>query len=307
MAGKKSKAIAGSSYADRFILDASNSTAKKVLGHSGDDSFSTRGKVAFNLSLYGGDGNDKFDSGSAVSDFQGNKGAFQKNAVRMYGDAGNDRIIDSLGGSHVLSGGEGDDVIAYHINGGRFYGFNKPKLLVDGGPGNDRISYFNFPLAKGIVRGGDGDDLIGIGGKSGGGGIRYFGDNGDDVFNLRMMTDEKDMIIDGGHGFDEIYISHELQNRLVRIKEASGFTLMTFAYWQKNGITHESTITLKDIEHIGAARDFVPYKWGEYVNSTGGEIYSLYGTNQPYSQGAGSGMGVVSEYWNDNNGFSRFG
>jgi len=298
MAGKKSQTIAGSIYADNFSLDGSNNSIKQVLGLAGDDSFSTRGKVAFKLILYGGEGNDNFDSGSEVLDYNTKKGASQKNALRMYGEGGADRIIDSRGGSHVLSGGEGDDVIAYHTNSGSSYGYTKSSLLVDGGPGNDRISYINFPLAKGVVRGGDGDDLIGIGGKSGGGGISYFGDSGDDVFNLRMMTNEKDTIINGGIGYDELYISYELLNRLVRIEESSGSTIMTFTYWQKNGVTYESTITLIDIEHIGTARDFIPYKWGKYINSTGGEIWSLYGANQPFSKDdPSSGMGAVTAHW----------
>lgn len=302
---KSSKTAFGSDYTDYFKFDrGSNKNINEAFGLNGDDSFYVGGRNPFNLSLFGGNGNDSFQSDSNVSDFNTTKGAFQRSAVRIYGEGGNDNIIDSFGGSYILSGGDGDDTIKYHTNTGIYYGFTKPKLIIDGGQGNDRISYFNFPNAKGVIRGGEGDDLIGIAGKSGGGGINYFGDGGDDVFYLKMMTNERDTIINGGAGYDELYISNDLYKRLIRFEESSGTTRMIFNYWQKDGIAYESSITLIDIEHIGTARDFIPYKWGSYVNESGGEIQSLYGSNQPYSPGPNSGMGVVSQYWDNNSGFN---
>lgn len=283
MASKESSTIIGSIYADNISLDSTDNRTKKALGLAGDDSFITRGKVAFKLKLYGGEGNDTFDSGSEVSDFNSSRGASQKNAVSMYGEGGNDRVIDSLGGSHVLSGGEGDDIIGFHTNNGRYYGYAKPDLVIDGGPGNDKISYFNFPLTKGVIRGGDGDDLIGIGGKSGGGGINYFGDSGDDVFSLRMLPEEKITNIDGGDGYDELFITYELSQALVRTEDFEGVKKMVFAFWQKNGVTQETSVSLYGIESVAIATDFIPYKWGNDGTSS---------------------TGALSDYWQTNGGFN---
>jgi len=281
---RQPKVITGSEYGDRLDFDGySNSTVRAAYGLGGDDFFTTRGRVALGLALYGGEGNDEFDSGSEAGDFYGKRGAEQKNAVRLYGEAGDDRIIDMMGGSYILSGGEGDDNIAYHTNTGRSYGFKKPDLLIDGGPGNDKISYFNFPQAKGIIRGGDGDDLIGIGGKSGGGGIRYFGDAGDDVFSLVMLPLEKTTYIDGGDGIDEIYLTDELASRLVRTEDHGYTKNLVFAYWQINGVTTETTVSLSGIESIGTATEFIPYKWGSYNNGAGSPLYEYWATNGGFS------------------------
>jgi len=281
---KAAKRLQGSNYSDSLTFDAgTNNLVRNAYGLGGDDSFSTRGAVSFKLSLYGGEGNDNFDSGSEVSDFNGKKGAFQKNALRLYGESGDDTLSDSLGGTHILSGGDGDDRVKYHTNTGRYYGYTKPDLLIDGGNGNDKISYFNFPLAKGIVRGGDGDDLIGIGGKSGGGGIKYYGEGGDDVFSLRMLPEEHSTYIDGGDGFDELYLTYDLSARLVRTDDYGGKKDLVFAFWQKNGVTVETVVSLSGIEYVGSAGDFVPYKWGNDVNGS---------------------TSVLSDYWATNGGFS---
>jgi hypothetical protein len=281
---RQTKTLTGSEYSDQLNFESSlNNYVRIAYGLGGDDHFTTRGRVSFGLALYGGEGNDEFDSGSGVEDFYSSKGALQKNAVRLYGESGNDRIIDMMGGSYFLSGGDGDDNIAYHTNNGRSYGFKKPDLLIDGGLGNDKISYFNFPQAKGIIRGGDGDDLIGIGGKSGGGGIRYFGDAGDDVFSLMMLPLEKTTYIDGGDGTDEIYLTDELASRLVRTEDYGYTRNLVFAYWQINGVTTETTVSLSGIESIGTATEFIPYKWGSYNNGAGSPLYEYWATNGGFS------------------------
>ena len=89
------KTVFGSDYADYFKFDrGSNKNINKAVGLNGNDSFYVGGRNQFNIRLFGGEGSDSFQSDSNVSDFNTVKGAFQRSAVRIYGEGGNDSIID---------------------------------------------------------------------------------------------------------------------------------------------------------------------------------------------------------------------
>lgn len=106
-----------------------------IIGGGGDDI------------VLGGEGDDRLSAGSGNNILNGGAGNDDIYAVGDRNEWGND----------VVFGGDGDDTL-------RGYGD-----ILDGGSGNDRIydelpySYPNFPIVRDTtIRGGDGDDEIGV-------------------------------------------------------------------------------------------------------------------------------------------------
>lgn len=132
--------IDGSAFDD--LLDGTDRD-DVISGYAGEDTISGK---AGNDVIYGGEGNDRIDGGNG-------------NDV-LDGGSGNDFIYDWDGGSDTLRGGAGDDTInIVHVNSGS----KIESVVVDGGAGNDQVSFRGLALGTAIIDLGDGDDRFSLG------------------------------------------------------------------------------------------------------------------------------------------------
>jgi Ca2+-binding RTX toxin-like protein len=129
-------------------------------------------------SLYGGAGADSLDGGAGANQLYGGEGADflygGKGADSLYGGGGNDFFFVGPG-ANLVDGGAGDDeIFAWK------YAANETLL---GGAGNDQI----WTLGGVVVDGGDGDDVVHLGGAQ-----------------ADVISDQTD--IRGGQGYDTLII-----------------------------------------------------------------------------------------------------
>jgi Ca2+-binding RTX toxin-like protein len=112
-----------------------------LLGDAGDDE------------LYGGTGNDMLDGGSGNDVMDGGSGD-----NTLHGGSGDDRLASGFG-NDVLLGGDGDDKITIYSS--PFYYLPTYKLSVDGGAGNDTITWSVLDGSRVALTatGGAGNDL----------------------------------------------------------------------------------------------------------------------------------------------------
>ncbi|CAN5316175.1 calcium-binding protein [soil metagenome] len=128
--GSNGKDLLSGSAGDDFLLGFNNDD--RITGSNGDDN------------LDGGFGNDRL-AGDRGND-------------SLKGGGGDDYLKGGLGNDDI-SGGTGNDTILGHLGNNDLSGFFGNDLLygsinddtIDGGPGIDRVSYANLPVAGGIV------------------------------------------------------------------------------------------------------------------------------------------------------------
>jgi Ca2+-binding RTX toxin-like protein len=131
--------LTGTAYTDRLTGDA---VANVLVGAGGSDY------------LYGNGGDDTLDGGLGNDEMDGGAG----NDL-VLGGGGNDYILDSLGGSDNLYGGDNDDYLKVTRN-SQTVAFGT--ILLDGGAGNDSL-YYNGTLGRQDtvnMVGGAGNDLL---------------------------------------------------------------------------------------------------------------------------------------------------
>jgi Ca2+-binding RTX toxin-like protein len=131
--------LTGTAYTDRLTGDA---VANVLVGAGGSDY------------LYGNGGDDTLDGGLGNDEMDGGAG----NDL-VLGGGGNDYILDSLGGSDNLYGGDNDDYLKVTRN-SQTVAFGT--ILLDGGAGNDSL-YYNGTLGRQDtvnMVGGGGNDLL---------------------------------------------------------------------------------------------------------------------------------------------------
>ncbi len=132
--------IDGSAFDD--ILDGTDRD-DVINGYAGDDTISGK---AGNDVIYGGEGNDRIDGGSG-------------NDV-LDGGSGTDFIYDWDGGSDTLRGGAGDDTISIvHFGSGS----KIEAAVVEGGAGNDQVTFRGSAFGTATIDLGDGDDRFSLG------------------------------------------------------------------------------------------------------------------------------------------------
>lgn len=165
-----------------FNYDGSAAAGRTLTGGAGRDYF--WGNAGDDLLIGGGDydelygaaGNDRIEGGDSVDTLDGQAGN-----DFVLGDAGNDNLIDTIGGNDQLFGGLDDDAVIVIRTRGAV-----SNVLLDGGDGNDDLDFSAIDRAdSATLVGGVGDDAIRI---VGGGSIE----------------------IDAGEGWDRITISHSL-------------------------------------------------------------------------------------------------
>ncbi len=168
---------------------------------------------------------------------------------RLFGMAGNDKILSAATGNNVLYGGTGNDTLLGSYTDVRMYGgagddsllgsFAANTLL--GGAGNDEVSGGN----KNDTLSGDGGDDLLIGG---GGDDHVFGGTGDDAFignegNDRMtggggadifafegiLPSGDDLITDFDAGLDRLYFSGGFAEEHIQVTTSGDDLLVTWA------------------------------------------------------------------------------
>ncbi len=190
---------------------AGSSAGETLAGWYGNDSIAgaaghdTLRGIAGNDTLRGGDGNDSLDGGAGNDSMAGDLGA-----DTLFGGDGADRLVggggnDSLAGGadlavDTLDGSAGNDVLQDS--------FGHDLLL--GGLGNDTLdSGYLTPdpsFAAGRMRGGDGDDLLRVHGRS-----DAYGDAGNDRLEWSWERSGLDSpsgspVLDGGVGSDTLHL-----------------------------------------------------------------------------------------------------
>ncbi|MEE6263043.1 M91 family zinc metallopeptidase [Plantactinospora sonchi] len=153
----------------------------------GSDEINVPSGTRVDLTLIGGEGNDRIHAGDGRDVILGNDGQ-----DRIESGAGDDRVsggadrdyLDGYRGDDVLSGGHGDDTV-YGLSGNDRVSGGEGRDYLEGGTGNDSID------------GGAGDDMISGGRdadviRGGGGADRVYTGHGADR-------------VDGGSGGDTVY------------------------------------------------------------------------------------------------------
>ena len=116
--------------------------------------------------IFGGDGNDSIVGGAGNDLLAGGNG--NDTIEGGYGDdlieggAGNDVLTDTVAGSDTLRGGDGNGVITishtHYVPAGD--GLATETLTIEGGAGNDHVTYRTFQRGTGIIDLGDGNDVV---------------------------------------------------------------------------------------------------------------------------------------------------
>ncbi|MFO1241655.1 MAG: calcium-binding protein [Rickettsiales bacterium] len=135
--------------------------------------------------IYGDEGNDRIVDSGGYNDLNGGDGndyISNYDSAKMYGDAGNDTMRGE-NGSYVMYGGDGNDIIRVFSNGDN---------SLDGGNDNDTLSYSG--AGKATMAGGLGNDTI----SGGDGNDKIYGNDGDDIIESGSGKDT----LDGGFGAD---------------------------------------------------------------------------------------------------------
>lgn len=280
MNARKRVVFRGSAYSDSINQSVtSNGITRKIFSLGGDDSIDLSYYPNPRLSIYAGTGNDRYSNASGAYGYPRSDSTL---APRVYGQSGDDILTDSGGGTGLISGGTGNDRILYHSNTGAT-SFQRGRVAVLGGSGNDVISYWTAQNVNSIVRGGEGDDLIGIDTHVSGYRARqqlFYGDGGNDTFYVEKPPVEKITRLYGGSGFDTIVIDRKFEYSLVRNISTPKGQLLTFALWQRNGVTQETSMLLSSFEKIGFGDPTVPFVHGRYpLPGYGGERYELWADN----------------------------
>ena len=233
-AGDGANTIVGGDYKDWII---SGTGADTVNGGGGDDEISSG---SGNDTVNGGDGRDRITGGDGVDIIHGGigndvitDGSADGSAAFVYGDGGNDRLINTwvdIGGT--WDGGAGNDTIdfsqeGYNDNylidlslpsfvvwGNTFLNFenvigHQYAETVIGSTGNNQIDgqggddSLSGGLGADVLTGGIGNDRL-----VGGGGIdTVAGGRGRDVFVLDNQLGSRDFIADFAQGTDKLEIS----------------------------------------------------------------------------------------------------
>lgn len=163
-----------------------------IAGGAGDDSIYSKSGAA-EASVFGGDGNDLLVSDAQVNSYGGMGDDSFHGGLRIYGGAGNDRVVERAaetgvgwiwfgagddtvqfadrgpyGGSYGVYGEAGNDVISLGFaSNGAYGGTGNDDItlrtgLIDGGAGNDTLSVRDAPF-RSTVLAGSGDDVVTLG------------------------------------------------------------------------------------------------------------------------------------------------
>jgi Ca2+-binding RTX toxin-like protein len=173
----------------------------ELRGFGGNDRLFGRGG---NDLIEGGDGDDYIEASSGDDFVYGGAGDDHITYVttdtggglgddRIFGEGGNDRIVDDIG-NNILEGGDGDD---------RIFGSGALR-----GEGNDEINVLDFAnraLGLSITSlsfGGAGNDLI----RTSNSFEWAYGEEGDDVIQIGVTDATNLDIVDGGTGIDTVQL-----------------------------------------------------------------------------------------------------
>ena len=203
--------------ADKVTIKSSS--LNKIYAKNGNDKITVSGGMCVNNKIYGGDGNDTITIKKKVyahnTIIRGGAGKDKitvnglQNAVRIYGEAGNDTIIvagetrtksgassyvSTFAGAYKIDGGKGVDKIT--VKGGS-------EFKISGGSGNDTIEIYGGQ--NHVVKGGTGNDKMtakDVKSLSNGGNNSFDGGAGDDTITVWQNS----ATVKGGIGNDKIFI-----------------------------------------------------------------------------------------------------
>lgn len=196
-----SLSIHGSADDDHVFVDQSITKQALIFGEDGNDSLTGAGAGDDNA-IDGGNGNDTLDYSLRTDNLTAGGGTI-KTATG----------IDAYANCETLLCGSGDDQISIFTFSDS-NGPNDPIHYVDGGAGNDNLSYFDGATSlTGVdptVHGGAGNDTLSVdraGDDSGdmpqsGGPAYYFGDAGNDTFVMFRSLANRNF--NGGSGIDSV-------------------------------------------------------------------------------------------------------
>lgn len=157
--------VNGTAFDDRLTGSDSDDV---IDGYAGDDIIEG---ASGNDVLYGGDGAD-YISGGRGDDV-------------LEGGAGDDNLVDWNGGSDTLRGGSGDD---------RIFVLRQDasdamrSVVIDGGTGDDKVTFRGFVATTINVSLGEGDDLFSLGYAVDGGELSVTTGTGRDVITLEVFA-----------------------------------------------------------------------------------------------------------------------
>lgn len=159
-------------------------------------------------------GNDRLEGGAGFDHLSGGPGddILYGNNARNIGLDGNDYLTDESGGNDRLFGQDGDDVVSAR----RDYGAAPSTILLDGGSGNDSISFQSVAAStKVTILGGDGNDSLYIQGASES--VIDMG-AGNDHIQIHGVYDAP-MMITLGPGSDIIELTYDYSNLPIEITD----------------------------------------------------------------------------------------
>lgn len=252
--GKK-VSITGSEYSD--ILYPSNTKQSKVFGLGGNDQIGKYGESYGPSSeipgheIYGQDGDDRLSAGVSTKYLDGGNG--------------NDQLFLYINTKQRLYGGEGVDSLEIYLSPlSSTSGTDSKKtgkVLIDAGNGDDIIEYRggvnHRSKTKGNrILGGGGNDTLFIN-------RWHYNDDkttfdlgiGDDTLKILYVPEAKDILINGGEGYDRIDTGTAWESfwrNLVRVEEyLPGQYALVFAnYLDAKGVAYTQTIKVPGFESI---------------------------------------------------------
>ncbi|MDG3442400.1 beta strand repeat-containing protein [Nitrospirillum amazonense] len=180
-------------------------TNQTLVGTAGSDTL-TGGQgndliqgLAGNDILTGGFGNDTLEGGSGYDVLNGGSGddvLYGNNAANTGGDTGDDRLTDDQGGNDQLYGQDGNDTLTVT----RYTSTATETILMDGGSGNDTISFYGSGRQTVTILGGSGNDAISANALAQG---TIDAGDGDDTLSLEGVGQKT---VDAGAGNDTVSI-----------------------------------------------------------------------------------------------------
>lgn len=237
---KKTKQIYGGALND--TLYSVSKRKSEVYGLEGDDTIFSR--IQASDYLYGGADNDTLYGGSFTR--------------LLSGDSGDDIINAVLANDQQVLGGDGNDRINYRHQIGSLKKIYESSSRIDGGNGDDQISIESTDAAgeksKLFVFGGAGDDKLDIRSHRYDDIFTYDLGAGNDTVSLWKVPEARDVVINGGDGFDVLKPYSYSPNPFdllseVRLIEPDTYALVFRAY-QLDGIGYEQIVAVPGFEAI---------------------------------------------------------
>lgn len=144
-----------------FALDGTTTASRNFQGDGTDNIYSGQGGAD---TIYGNGGRDVLEGNAGDDSLYGGEGDDVLNGGKgndvAYGGNGRDSLSSADGSDYLYGEGDGDWIYV-----SRDFNSVTGSLLIDGGSGDDYLSYYSFAHETDDldIRGGDGDDVIDVG------------------------------------------------------------------------------------------------------------------------------------------------